>query len=388
MNQRPLKPGWKLVKFGEFVENIVEQGQPTTEDSRKYIGLEHLDSGSLHVKRWGSDADLKGKKLVMKKGDLLFAKRNAYLRRVAIAPYDGFFSAHGMILRPKGNDVLQEFLPFFLQSDLFMERAIEISVGSLSPTINWNTLRVEELPLPPLDEQKRISEILWAADEAVERNVLLKNAFHAFYMSSIETYCFDKRHNAVKIEKIADINKETLSVLKTAKNYQFKYLDIGSVLAPKEIGKLAIYNFSDAPSRARRVVRDFDILLSTVRPNLQSFIRIGKVGRELIASTGFAVISPMNYALGSIVFHSFFSKRFSQYCDAKVTGTSYPAVTAKDIGMFTIFIPSEKNEIHRIAKILDSIDQSIRQIESCICAGKEMNKVLIDELIGRGAPHV
>ena len=65
--------------------------------------------------------------------------------------------------------ILPEFLPFFLQTDMFMERAIEISVGSLSPTINWKTLRVQEFPLPPLDEQKRIAEILWAANEALEK---------------------------------------------------------------------------------------------------------------------------------------------------------------------------------------------------------------------------
>lgn len=166
------------MKFGDFVECVREQGQPTEEDSRKYIGLEHLDSGSLHVKRWGSDADLKGQKLRMKKGDLLFAKRNAYLRRVAIAPHDGFFSAHGMVLRPKGKDILPEFLPFFLQSDMFMERAIEISVGSLSPTINWKTLKVQEFPLPPLDEQKRIAEILWATDEAVSAYQEALNHIH------------------------------------------------------------------------------------------------------------------------------------------------------------------------------------------------------------------
>ena len=174
MSEQNLKPDWKILRFGDFVERAREQGQPTEEDSRSYIGLEHLDSGSLHVKRWGSDADLKGQKLRMKKGDLLFAKRNAYLRRVAISPHDGFFSAHGMVLRPTGKNILPAFLPFFLQSDLFMVRAIEISVGSLSPTINWKTLRVQEFPLPPLDEQKRIAKILWAADVAVEKYVYLQ----------------------------------------------------------------------------------------------------------------------------------------------------------------------------------------------------------------------
>ena len=96
MRNIPNKPGWIVYKFEDFVENIREQVMPTKEDSKKYIGLEHLDSGSLHVRRWGTKIQLKGTKFRMKKGDLLFARRNAYLRRVAIAPHDGLFSAHGI----------------------------------------------------------------------------------------------------------------------------------------------------------------------------------------------------------------------------------------------------------------------------------------------------
>ena len=123
---------WQRLRFDRIAENIREPGQPTPGDSATYIGLEHIDSGSLHVRRWGSEADLKGKKLKMRKGDILFAKRNAYLRRVAIAPHDGFFSAHGMILRAKPETALPEFLPFLMMVAKFMNRAVEISVGSLA----------------------------------------------------------------------------------------------------------------------------------------------------------------------------------------------------------------------------------------------------------------
>jgi type I restriction enzyme M protein len=159
---------WQRFPFGEIADCIREPGQPTPEDSATYIGLEHMDTGSLHVRRWGSEADLKGQKLKMRQGDILFAKRNAYLRRVAIAPHDGFFSAHGMILRAKPDKVLPEFLPFLMMSDCFMNRAVEISVGSLSPTINWTTLKLETFDLPPLDQQRRIAEILWAVDDVSE----------------------------------------------------------------------------------------------------------------------------------------------------------------------------------------------------------------------------
>jgi type I restriction enzyme M protein len=153
---------WQRVSFDRMAENVRETGQPKPEDSARYVGLEHMDSGSLHVRRWGSEADLKGQKLKMRKGDILFAKRNAYLRRVAIAPHDGFFSAHGMILRAKADVVLPEFLPFLMMSDRFMNRAVEISVGSLSPTINWTTLKLQEFEVPPFDQQRRIADTLGA----------------------------------------------------------------------------------------------------------------------------------------------------------------------------------------------------------------------------------
>ena len=70
-----------------------------------------------------------------------------------------------MFVRAKPDGVLPEFLPFLMMSDRFMNRAVEISVGSLSPTINWTTLKLEEFALPPLDQQRRIAEILWAVDE-------------------------------------------------------------------------------------------------------------------------------------------------------------------------------------------------------------------------------
>ncbi len=150
-----------------MAENIGERADPTPEDSALYVGLEHMDTDSLQVRRWGSKTDLIGQKLRMRKGDILFARRNAYLKRVAIAPHDGIFSAHGMVLRAKPNGVLPEFLPFFMQSNLFMDRAIQISVGSLSPTINWKTLAVQEFSLPPMEEQRHIVLLLNALEETL-----------------------------------------------------------------------------------------------------------------------------------------------------------------------------------------------------------------------------
>lgn len=138
----------------------------------RYVGLEHLDSDSLTIRRWGSPHDVQATKLRFRSGDIIFGRRRAYQRKLAVADFDGICSAHAMVLRARPEVALSGFLPFFMQSDAFMERAMEISVGSLSPTINWKTLAKEQFCMPPLDEQARMVGLLrsiTAAEEAMLR---------------------------------------------------------------------------------------------------------------------------------------------------------------------------------------------------------------------------
>ena len=150
-------------RFDEIAFNSKEKKKPTEEDKYTYIGLEHLDTGSLTVSRWGSEIAPTGDKLVMHKGDVLFGKRRAYQKKVAIAPFDGIFSAHGMVLRPKEEVITKDFFPLFVSSDYFLDEAIKISVGSLSPTINWGDLKELTFTIPALEEQKKLAPVIWAA---------------------------------------------------------------------------------------------------------------------------------------------------------------------------------------------------------------------------------
>ena len=159
-------------RFSEIAYNSTAKKKPTEADKDTYIGLEHLDSGSLTVSRWGSDVAPIGEKLIMKKGDVLFGKRRAYQKKVAIAPFDGIFSAHGMVLRPNEAVITQEYFPLFISSDYFLDEAIRISVGSLSPTVNWKDLKDLAFNIPTIEEQKRITPLVWAAIES-------KNAYIA-----------------------------------------------------------------------------------------------------------------------------------------------------------------------------------------------------------------
>ncbi|MCX5825546.1 MAG: restriction endonuclease subunit S [Deltaproteobacteria bacterium] len=159
------RKGWKRMPFGAFADSINERVEPSDAAEDIYVGLEHLDPQNLHIRCWGKGSDVIGTKLRFRKGDIIFGRRRAYQRKLTVAEFDGICSAHAMVTRAKPDIVLPEFLPFLMMSDKFMNRAVEISVGSLSPTINWKTLKLEEFDLPPLDQQCRIAEILWAVDE-------------------------------------------------------------------------------------------------------------------------------------------------------------------------------------------------------------------------------
>lgn len=205
--------------FDEIAINSKEKKKPTEEDKYTYIGLEHLDTGSLTVSRWGSEIAPTGDKLVMRKGDVLFGKRRAYQKKVAIAPFDGIFSAHGMVLRPREDVITKDFFPLFISSDYFLDEAIKISVGSLSPTINWSDLKELSFTIPSLEEQKKLAPVIWAAIDT-------KNAYKKLLLG------IDELVKSQFIEMFGDPEKNPLG---------FDYIQLGDISL---ITKLAGFEYT------------------------------------------------------------------------------------------------------------------------------------------------
>ena len=182
-----LKPGWKVWRFDQMATNVnVRIDNPSESGMAHYVGLEHLDADSLKIRRWGSPSDVEAGKLMFKKGDIIFGKRRAYQRKLGVANFDGICSSHAMVLRAKPDVVLPQFLPFFMQSDLFMNRAVEISVGSLSPTINWKTMAIQEFALPPMAHQRMLIQVLCAIDATIEGQEKAAEAGYATRSSLVE----------------------------------------------------------------------------------------------------------------------------------------------------------------------------------------------------------
>ena len=162
MKNEFLKPGWRRVKFGDVVRLSKARSQdPLADGIERYVGLEHLEPGDLRIRSWGSVADGVTFTSVFQPGQVLFGKRRAYQRKVAVAYFSGVCSGDIYVLETKDAQVLlPELLPFICQTDAFFDHAVGTSAGSLSPRTNWTSLDHFEFALSPIDEQKRLVELL------------------------------------------------------------------------------------------------------------------------------------------------------------------------------------------------------------------------------------
>lgn len=187
MTEQQLPEGWQMVKFGDIAKHISKRVEPSETDLEIYVGLEHLEPDSLKIKQHGVPGDVEGQKLLVKKGQIIFGKRRAYQRKVAVADWDCICSAHAMVLEANSTKVNPDFLPFFMQSDVFMNRAVAISEGSLSPTIKWKVLAEQKFPLPNLAEQPKLLRMLSSMEMVlnnIEQSLRTTNQFFTSYFEA------------------------------------------------------------------------------------------------------------------------------------------------------------------------------------------------------------
>ncbi|OVE82252.1 hypothetical protein BVY04_01490 [bacterium M21] len=256
------KSDWQTFRFDQIAKSVSERVDPNNTDLETYIGLEHLDGESIHIKRFGTPDDVNGQKLRCYPGDVIFGKRRAYQRKAAIVNVDAFCSAHAMVLRANPDVIDPKLFPFFLHSDSFMHRAIDISVGSLSPTINWKTLRVQEFLLPPKDQQARIAELLWAMDEVVQKDITLVSRITDTSLSNTSEFFKDRKSNFTHLESVAEIRYGiTLNSKRRELEHQAPYLRVANVARDK-ISLEEVKNMGCTKSELDRFsLHDLDVLI-------------------------------------------------------------------------------------------------------------------------------
>lgn len=148
------------VKLGD----VAQEYKATVKDCSNLpiVGLEHLTPGEIALERWDEGTEntfTKG----FKKGQMLFGRRRAYLKKAAVAPFDGVCSGDITVIEAIPGKILPELLPFIIQNDLLFDYAVGKSAGSLSPRVKWVDLKDYEFELPEIEKQTSLVDLLKAA---------------------------------------------------------------------------------------------------------------------------------------------------------------------------------------------------------------------------------
>lgn len=169
-------------EISQRIDNPAESG------FERFVGLEHLKTGETSIRNWGSTEDVTSSMKLFKAGDVIVARRNVYLRRAARAHFDGVCSGDGIVLRGKSGICLPDLLPFLLNTDAFWDYVTSQADGTMSKRITVKRLLSYEFALPPLEEQRRIVEVLQAAEASKEAAQALKGACTVAKAAFVESF--------------------------------------------------------------------------------------------------------------------------------------------------------------------------------------------------------
>lgn len=135
----------------------------SSKDGYPIVGLEHLKPEEITLTAWDEGKENTFSKL-FREGDILFGRRRAYLKKAAVAPFDGICSGDITVIESIPDRILPELFPFIIQNNALFDFAVSKSAGSLSPRVKWENLKNYEFELPNMDKQRELAKILWAID--------------------------------------------------------------------------------------------------------------------------------------------------------------------------------------------------------------------------------
>ena len=149
-----------------FLGDVTKERKETyrgEKDGYPIVGLEHLTPEEITLSAWDEGKENTFSKL-FREGDILFGRRRAYLKKAAVAPFDGICSGDITVIEAKPEKILPVLLPFVIQNDTLFDFAVAKSAGSLSPRVKWENLENYEFELPHIGKQRELAKLLWAIE--------------------------------------------------------------------------------------------------------------------------------------------------------------------------------------------------------------------------------
>lgn len=189
------------------------------------VGLEHMRSEEITLTKWDNGGDSSFTKM-FRKGNVLFGRRRAYLKKAVIAPFDGICSGDIIVIEAIPNRILPELLPLVIQNDTLFDYAIGKSAGSLSPRVKWEHLKEYEFNLPDLDRQEKLAEVLWAMVDMREAyrklNFITNELVNAQFIEMFGDPIKNPKYQIVTIGELGEVMTGNTPSMKKAEYFESK----------------------------------------------------------------------------------------------------------------------------------------------------------------------
>ena len=358
------KTNWKKYRFDEVCKQInVTSKKPEADGLHYVIGLEHIEPGNLHITKWETLEKETTFTRKFVKGQVLFGRRRAYQRKVAYAEFDGICSGDILVFEAIEENLIPELLPFLIQSDGFFEKALSTSAGSLSPRTKFKELADYEFLLPPKDEQKRLAELLWAADEMIEKEKRELDYLN-YYYTTLQTNIF--LSDTTQTKKLCDIAKITMGQSPDGTSYNGNKEGVPFLQGNSEFtDKYPIaVKYTTSPNK---MANAGDILMSVRAP----------VGAINIADKSYCIgrgLCAISAKSGNNDYLRFLLQSKIAELNRISTGSTFKAINSNDLKLLEV--PAKEKDV----SLLLECEIAITNLNHCIHNSKQLKQELINKI--------
>lgn len=274
--------------------------------------------------------------------DVLFSNIRTYFKKVWFSRFNGTASADVLVFRAKDN-CDSKFLYYIMCEPSFIEYTVLTSKGAKMPRGDKDAIFSYTVSLPSIQEQKSIASVLSSLDDKIDllhrQNKTLESMAETLFRQWFIEESQDEWPEVI-LNKYVELNKSSIDKKYDIKEIQ--YLDTGSLTKGK-ISELQKISLSDAPSRAKRLVNNFDIIISTVRPDQCHYGICIAPPSNLVVSTGFCVITSKSLS-PFFIYYLITSEDMTEYLHSIAEGSTstYPSLKPEDIGNIPFLYPNEE----------------------------------------------